>query len=38
MKFMGKWMEPEIIILGMVTQTQKDKCTLFFFFFLTCGY
>ena len=27
MKFAGKWMELEKIILSEVTQTQNDKCT-----------
>ena len=31
MKFAGKWMELESIILGEVTQTQKDKHGMYTF-------
>jgi hypothetical protein len=29
MSFAGKWMEPEIIMLSEVSQTQKDKYCVF---------
>jgi hypothetical protein len=39
MKFAGKWVELETIILNEVTKTQKDKCCLIcvsFYAFDTC--
>lgn len=30
MKFIGKWIELEIIIPNEITQTEKDKCQMFF--------
>jgi hypothetical protein len=28
MKFLGKWMEPESIILNKITQSQKNTCVI----------
>lgn len=38
MKFEGKWMELEAIILSKVTQTQEDKYFVFFLIFLGRGH
>ena len=35
MKFLGKWMELESIILSKVTQSQKNACTISTWYVLT---